>query len=83
MLRKLKIPMLALAMLMFVLPQAASSRVHVRVFAGVGPAYTYSVPYYGYYGYPRYYYSPYYYRSYSYAPYWGGYGWRWHHRHWR
>jgi hypothetical protein len=88
MLKRMGIPILLLFLAMLALPQTASSRVHVRVFAGIGPTYTYSVPYYGYYGYPayeypRYYYRPYY-RTYSYAPYyWGGYGWRWHHHHWR
>jgi hypothetical protein len=89
MLKRLSIPLLLVCLLMLVLPQAASAK-HIRVFAGVGPVYTYSAPYYGYYGFPAfegypqyYYYRPYYYRSYPWAPYYypGGYGWgwRWHH----
>jgi len=89
MLKRVGIPLLALCILMMLAPQAASSKVHVRVFAGVGPSYTYSVPYgYGYYRYPvydypsYYYYStPYYYRSYAPYYYWGGH--EWHRHHWR
>ena len=74
MLRKLGIPVLALASIMTIVP-AASARVRIGVGIG-GPVYAPAYPYYGYYG-------PYYGGPYVY----GGWGWhhRWHrhYRHWR
>jgi hypothetical protein len=58
------------ALLLLLVPQAASARSHWGFYTGVVPTYTYVTPYsYGYsYGYP-YYYAPYY----GYPPYSGYY----------
>ena len=94
MLKKLGIPMVLLCALLLLAPQAAIARVHMRVYAGVGPSYTYTVPYGYSYAYPSYYNTaPYYYYGPS-SPYyyvyprheWSRYEWsrhEWREHEWR
>lgn len=76
MLRKLGLPMIALAgMLALGIPKPADARVHVGVAVGPAPVYQYCSPYDPYcspYAYPY---------GYSYPYVYGGWGWHGHHWH--
>jgi len=89
MLKRLSIPVIALALLLMLCPVQANARVHWGVYVGpTYPAYPYVAPY-PYYPYSNYYVAPY--QAYPYAPAYaypyGGYGyglgftWGGHHYH--
>ena len=79
------LPMVLLcAMLLLLVPQAASAKSHWSFYAGVTPVYTYPYPYYfsaPYYNPYPYYYSPWNNYYYPYRGYGWGYGWHGHGHH--